>query len=292
MISFAPRQAIAAVICTASLLCTTALAQAQEAPDIEPPSRQPPIPTLPPPGAPAIATPDGNALPSVLAILAHPDDEITIAPVLSRIARTGGEVTLVFATSGDAGPGLSGLEPGNALAELRESEARCASFALRLPQPILWRFGDGTLAQEPHEPDSPAQEMREHIRSLIAVQQPQVIMTWGPDGGYGHADHRMISNVVTEIVQMMDEPRPDLLYSVFPSDSDEPLPGFEQWATIHPSLVTDRIQYDFADLEATRLAIDCYHSQFGEQERSVLPSILHHQLWRGTVSFRLAFERQ
>ena len=87
----------------------------------------------------------GQSPPSVLAIFAHPDDEITIAPVLSRMARTGGEVTLVFATSGDAGPGVTTMEPGEELAALREDEAGCAAFALGLDEPIFWRLGDGTL---------------------------------------------------------------------------------------------------------------------------------------------------
>ena len=62
------------------------------------------------------------APPSILAILAHPDDELTFAPVLARVAREGGEVTIVFATSGDVGPGVSGMQPGAALAALREGE--------------------------------------------------------------------------------------------------------------------------------------------------------------------------
>ena len=57
------------------------------------------------PPAPGQATRDADA-PSILAILAHPDDELTIAPVLARTARSGGDVTLIFATSSEA-PGPS-----------------------------------------------------------------------------------------------------------------------------------------------------------------------------------------
>ena len=41
----------------------------------------------------------------VLAIFAHPDDELFVAPALARAAREGEEVTYVYATSGDQGPG-------------------------------------------------------------------------------------------------------------------------------------------------------------------------------------------
>lgn len=249
-------------------------------------------PVLPEPdgsGTTVLAEPSGNAMmPAVLAILAHPDDEITIAPVLARMAREGGDVTLVFATSGDAGPGVSDMEPGDELASLREDEARCAAFALGLDEPIFWQLGDGMLSAMARMPDSKARDMDQRIAALIALTQPDVVMTWGPDGGYGHADHRMVSNAVTQVLQAMGDDRPDLLYSAFPVAEGSALPGFENWARTHPSLVTDRIRYEFTDLEAARIAIDCYQSQFDEQARAALPGMLHQQFWQGKVFFRLA----
>jgi len=230
-------------------------------------------------------------LPSILAILAHPDDEITIAPVLARAARDGGEVTLVFATSGDAGPGVSGMEPGAALAALREEEARCSAFALGVAEPIFWRLGDGKLAELARAPESPARDMAERIASIIAIQKPGIIMTWGPDGGYGHADHRMVSNVVTQVVQAMGVDRPDLLYAALPSGEQVTIPGFENWATVDPLLATDRLQYELPDLDATRSAIDCHTSQFEQSARAMLPELLHQNVWRGAVYFRLALPR-
>lgn len=269
------------LLATAALTTPPALAQDR------------PVPTLPDgPGKPFEVKPERPAPakpPSILAILAHPDDEITIAPVLARTAREGGEVTLVFATSGDAGPGVSGLEPGEELAALREDEGRCAAFALGIDQPIYWQMGDGKLSEMARTPGSAANDMVDRIASLIEIQQPQVIMTWGPDGGYGHADHRMVSNAVTQVVQAMAESRPSLLYAAFPATEGTILQGFEGWATISPDLVTDRIRYQLADLETTRAAIDCYQSQFDETARSYLPSILHQDVWQGTVHFRLAF---
>jgi len=227
--------------------------------------------------------------PKVLVIVAHPDDEIIFAPVLSRTAREGGETTLVFATSGDVGPGYSGLEPGAELGKLREDESRCAAFALGLSEPIFWNLGDGKLAEMARAPDSAFRDMQARIHDLIETAKPDVVMTWGPDGGYGHTDHRMVSNAVTQVVQNMGEDRPDLLYSVLPAGEELAIPGFESWATVHPSLVTDRLRYEFADLEATRTAIDCYVSQFDETARSFLPGLLHEKVWNGAVFFRLAF---
>lgn len=235
-------------------------------------------------------------IPSVLAILSHPDDEIIIAPVLARIARERGEVTLVFATSGDAGPGTSGLAKGAELAELRENEARCSAFALGLEEPIFWQFGDGTLANEARNTQDGMRDMGERIAGLIAVHRPTVVMTWGPDGGYGHADHRMTSSAVTQIVQAMGPQRPDLLYAAFPAavseDGEVELPGFDGWARTHPSLVTDRIAYEVPDLDAAIAAVGCYESQFDAAARRVLAGTLHQRVWRGNVPFRLAFARE
>lgn len=255
---------------------------------------QGPMPIAPSPGENA----DQNlaidpSIPSVLAILSHPDDELVIGPVLARIAREQGEVILVFATSGDAGRGNSGLENGDDLAALREDEGRCAAFALGLEEPIFWRFGDGTLANEARNGEATMRDMGERIASLINLHEPTVVMTWGPDGGYGHADHRMTSSAVTQVVQAMGSERPDLLYAAFPAEAGEEAspPGFEGWARTHPSLVTDRISYEVPDLDATISAVNCYESQFPAPVRRVLAGTLHERLWRGQVPFRLAFAR-
>ena len=228
------------------------------------------------------------APPSVLVVLAHPDDEITISPVLARIAREGGNVTLVFATSGDVGPGVSGMEPGAELAALREDEARCSAFALGLPEPQFWQLGDGQLSTMSRAPDSRARQLGTKVSALIGELRPRLVITWGPDGGYGHADHRMVSNIVTEVVQAMSNDRPELLYPALPAGEDTP-DQFAGWAKTHPSLVTDRIRYELVDIDAARGAIDCYQSQFPEAARTELPGLLDRSVWQGQVHFRLAF---
>ncbi len=226
---------------------------------------------------------------SVLVLMAHPDDEITIAPILSRLARDGATITLVFATSGDAGPGVTDMEMGAELAELRESEARCAAFALGLPEPEFWRMGDGTLSNRPRDPESPARQLIGRIDQAIDRTKPQTIITWGPDGGYGHGDHRMMSDATAQVLQSMGDNRPDLMFTAFPSEDPAALPEFEQWATTHPSLVTDKIAYEPRDLAATRNALDCYESQFAPPARAGLADLLHNMVWRGSIHFRLAF---
>ncbi|MEM6585429.1 MAG: PIG-L family deacetylase [Pseudomonadota bacterium] len=240
-------------------------------------------------GEPRPTAPARPAPPSILAILAHPDDEITIAPVLARVARMGGTVTLIYATSGDAGPGTSGLDSAPDIAEMRQKEGRCAAFALGLDEPIFWDLGDGQLATMARAPDSAAKQALGLIEEALQETQPDVVMTWGPDGGYGHADHRTISALVTQVMARRGPGRPDLLYAALPHDAQGTIPGFESWATTSSDLLTDRIRYQPQDLEATQSALDCYISQFPVPARQGLLSLLHSQVWRGSIHFRMAF---
>jgi LmbE family N-acetylglucosaminyl deacetylase len=34
---------------------------------------------------------------------------------------------------------------------------------------------------------------------IVLAARPDVILTWGPEAGMGHPDHRIISNIVTQL---------------------------------------------------------------------------------------------
>ena len=70
--------------------------------------------------------------------------------------RAGQDVAVVYATSGDQGPGVSSMERGSALAIHREAEASCAMEALGVSQTSFLKLGDGTLGIAAHHPESPA----------------------------------------------------------------------------------------------------------------------------------------
>lgn len=254
------------------------------APETSQPSASEPAASKPTASGPQNAKP-----PSVLVILAHPDDEVLLAPALARIARAGGEVSAVFATSGDAGPGFSGLDKGAELAALREGEARCSSFALGLEAPEFWQLGDGALSEDADQPGSNARSLITRINETIDRMEPSIVMTFGPDGASGHADHRMVSAAATQVIQAMDTDRPDLLYIAMPGKGPSELPGLEGWAWVNPALITDRISFEPVDLDAAQAAVQCYESQFNPEMRDSLIYALNQQVWRGRVHLRLAF---
>ncbi len=222
----------------------------------------------------------------VLAIFAHPDDELFVAPALARAAREGEEVTYVYAASGDQGPGVSDMKRGAALAEHREGEALCATRALSASETIFLRHGDGTLGVTAHHPQSSARQLAQDLASLLVERDFDIVVTWGPDGGYGHADHRMVSALVTQLVQAMGDERPTLLYSAIRKGTLPPIPEMQAWAETGPALITLKYDYQPQDLEAANMAAACHASQFDEASRAGMMTLFDQSIWQGAVYFR------
>ena len=103
----------------------------------------------------------------VLVILAHPDDKLPIAPALAIEAGTGSRVQTAYATWGEAGPGVSGMEKGEELGRTRLKEAMCASEALGLGYPKFMDYGDGKLTDRPLDENSPALRFKQELESYI-----------------------------------------------------------------------------------------------------------------------------
>jgi LmbE family N-acetylglucosaminyl deacetylase len=121
----------------------------------------------------------------VMAVFAHPDDEaFGTGGTLARYAAEGCDVYLVTATRGEAG---EIAEPDMAtsanLPDVREREIRCACRAYGIHEPIFLGYVDGQLPQV-HQGQAVGKLVR-----LIRELRPQVLITFGPDGIYGHYDH-------------------------------------------------------------------------------------------------------
>jgi LmbE family N-acetylglucosaminyl deacetylase len=235
----------------------------------------------------AAAASDGE---TVLVVLAHPDDELVIAPALAVSARRGAKVRILYATSGDAGPGVSDFEPGAALGKARREEAKCAGDALGTEVSFLEGIGDGTLTEKPRADGSPAKRFMDQFRDAFLEIKPDMVITWGPEGGYGHGDHRMVSALVTEALQTLKAPdRPGLLYPIL---VNAPLPAQlerQGWTTTAPDLASVSVAYDKADLAAADAAAQCHATQFDEATRALLAPGFDAAVWKGEVSFREAF---
>lgn len=126
----------------------------------------------------------------LLAVFPHPDDEtLGLGSTLARYSTDGFETYLVCATRGERGwydsegpnPGLKGV------AQIREAELHCAAEHLGLREVSLLDYIDGDVDQA--DPDEIIGKLVTHIRRI----KPHVIVTFPPDGNYGHPDHIALS---------------------------------------------------------------------------------------------------
>lgn len=137
---------------------------------------------------------------SLLAVFAHPDDEVFSGGTLAHYADHGVRVTLVCATQGDAGkvtdPDLIDMVKDAAdLARLREAELRRSAELLGITELVMLGYGDSGREERTRTGDTQALmnvdllTVEAKLRDVIGETQPQVIVTFDPHGGYGHADH-------------------------------------------------------------------------------------------------------
>jgi LmbE family N-acetylglucosaminyl deacetylase len=130
----------------------------------------------------------------VLAVFAHPDDEVLCAAgTLALCAARGAGVHLLCATRGELGPiARPELATHETLAAVRERELRASCHALGIAEPTFLDLPDAGVEW--------AAEGAGTLRSLVAkirALRPRAIITFGSDGLYGHFDHVAIGELTT-----------------------------------------------------------------------------------------------
>ena len=208
----------------------------------------------------------------IMAVFAHADDELDVSPLLARYAREGHAVYLVFATKGELGVRKHANIPGgDSLARARAIEAACACNALGIKDPLFLELGDGSLAK-----DFTGVPLRKKLDSLFNLYKPNVVVTWGPEGGYGHMDHRVVHNVVTELFQSGTNAYPQrLYYSGIPTELMKTLPQLkaqmsnflvQYWKPVKKDYLSVRVPFTPQDGERAMASLSCYTSQFTPEE--------------------------
>ncbi|WP_066947387.1 N-acetyl-1-D-myo-inositol-2-amino-2-deoxy-alpha-D-glucopyranoside deacetylase [Streptomyces lushanensis] len=142
----------------------------------------------------------------LLLVHAHPDDEsINNGATMAKYAAEGALVTLVTCTLGEEGeiivPGLAHLaadrEDGLGAHRIGELAAAMRELGVRdhrfLGGP--GRFRDSGMTGLPQNDREDAfwhtgvDEAAEHLVEVVREVRPQVLVTYDPNGGYGHPDH-------------------------------------------------------------------------------------------------------
>jgi N-acetyl-1-D-myo-inositol-2-amino-2-deoxy-alpha-D-glucopyranoside deacetylase len=139
---------------------------------------------------------------TLLAVVAHPDDEGSCGGSLAKYAAAGARVFVACATRGD-GPDAqikNDAATRETLGQVRSQELACACQALGLPPPLFLGYQDGAVGQAP-----PAEAARA-VAGLIRQLRPQVVITHDPGGGYGHPDHIAVNGFVTAAFGLAGDP--------------------------------------------------------------------------------------
>lgn len=150
----------------------------------------------------------------LLALFAHPDDEtFSVGGTLSHYAEEGAQVTLVCATRGEVGeiadPALATPET---LGQVREAELECAAESMGVKQLLFLDYRDSGMEGTPENRDprafvnAPADEVVGRLVGIIRRLRPQVVVTFGPDGIYGHPDHVTIHRRAREAFYAAGDP--------------------------------------------------------------------------------------
>ncbi|MBI5352858.1 MAG: PIG-L family deacetylase [Chloroflexi bacterium] len=134
---------------------------------------------------------------TLLAVLAHPDDEsFGLGGTLALYASKGYDVYYVCATRGEAGDvDPKFMEGFKDIAEMRTAELVKAAKALGLKEVFFLGYRDsGMPGMEANQHidaqiNAPIEEVAGRVVKYIRTLKPDIVLTFDPIGGYKHPDH-------------------------------------------------------------------------------------------------------
>jgi LmbE family N-acetylglucosaminyl deacetylase len=140
---------------------------------------------------------DPAAPPSVLVVMAHPDDaEFSAGGTIARWTAAGAHVTYCICTNGDKGTSDPSMDPEE-VARIREREQRAAAAVLGVHDLIFLGHPDGTL--------QPTLSLRHDVVRVIRQVRAHAVICPDPTRRYGpgfinHPDHRAVGEVALDAV--------------------------------------------------------------------------------------------
>ncbi len=141
---------------------------------------------------------ESKTTPSVLVVLAHPDDpEFFCGGTVARWSSEGRKITYCLLTRGDKGSDDDSTPPEE-LARTRETEQRKAASTLGVVEVFFLNELDGYV--------TPSIELRKDIVRVIRQVRPDIVITSDPTNFFpsnryiNHADHRAAGQATLDAV--------------------------------------------------------------------------------------------
>jgi LmbE family N-acetylglucosaminyl deacetylase len=127
-------------------------------------------------------------------VFAHPDDDIYLLGGTLLLHRGEIDLSLLFATSGEAGPiSDPALAARATLGGLREREQRAGLAAIGYSDARV----DHLRHPDYYLPDVSLTQLSGDIEEWLRATRPHVVVTFGPDGLTSHHDHVRVGEAAT-----------------------------------------------------------------------------------------------
>lgn len=196
---------------------------------------------------------------TVLAVVAHPDDENMMGDVLAKLARQGHKVQVIIATDGKTGTRVTSVPAGDVLGALRRRESECACDRLRIPRPIFLAIDALDTRNGVRAYLDGRKELLAALERHLASIEPDALITFGPDGEYGHPEHIVVGAAVTELLLkhgLVDKYPLYFFASTREQVSDDP-----DLSYVDNRYLDLRVQYTDEDEQKSLDAARCYVTQ-------------------------------
>ncbi|HET6817539.1 MAG TPA: PIG-L family deacetylase [Mycobacteriales bacterium] len=156
---------------------------------------------------------------TLMAVHAHPDDESSsTGGVLARYSAEGVRTVVVTCTNGEYGDAPGEIKPGQPghdpqlVAKIRKAELETACEILGVTHLEMLGYHDSGMSDWTYQQDDLAfcnvelEVAAARVAALIEQYQPQVVVTYDDNGGYGHPDHIQAHRVTMAALGLSPSP--------------------------------------------------------------------------------------
>ena len=163
---------------------------------------------------------------TLVAFHAHPDDEALLTSgTMARAAAEGHRVVVVVATDGDLGLTSDTYAADGQLGARRLEELHRSAAALGVARVVHLGYADSGMGPElfPDPPGrvrflhAPLEEAAARLADVLREEDADVLLSYDPQGGYGHRDHVRVNQVGERAAQLAGTPR--VLQATVPRDT-------------------------------------------------------------------------
>lgn len=248
---------------------------------------------------------------TLLLVHAHPDDEsISTGGVMMKAKAHGHRVVLVTATRGEVGEIYNMDEAASRprLGEIRTRELEAAAEVLGVDRLEFLGYRDSGMVDTADNKDprsfhqAPLEEAAARLAVLVREERPEVVVTYGEDGVYGHPDHvkaHHVTNATLDLVASEDWSPRKLYYTAIPrsmmeafveqmpEEAQRAMSGNMRIAGTPDELVTTRVDvHDYVDRKR-----EAFQAHVSQNDPNSWFATMQDQIYRlafGTEYYQLA----